>query len=338
MNSSISGSDISGADAASPRWRKWIGTFCAVLIGGIVVLYLTVVLVDPFSTGRFGIVGGTDVTISDKAWANAGRSRDPQFDFAIIGNSHARFEPNRLDAITGHRFVLLTAAGTGSKEQIAAARAFLRHHHGLPIGLLWVLDYYWCTTDESLPSRNPDFPFWLYDSNNLEYLTSVFSSQAVQATFHRIGIRLLGAPPAGRADGYTPNGVLPTDAMTRVIAATRPTHAPTSDTPFPSADRMEAFLAQTGADVRLILMFTPNYISFIPEPETAAARRLAACKQRFKAMAEQRPHATFLDYMRDDDVARDPGNFLDATHARDPVFEMLEADIARAVRAKMNDG
>jgi hypothetical protein len=305
-----------------------------VLIGGLLVLYLTVVLVDPFSTGRFGILDGTDVTISDKAWANAGRSRDPRFDFAIIGNSHARFEPTRLDVITGHRFVLLTAAGTASKEQIAAARAFVRHHGGLPIGLVWVLDYYWCMTDEGPLARNPDFPFWLYDSNDLEYLASVFSPQAVQATFHRIGIHLLGARAAGRPDGYTPNGVLPAEAMTRVIAARRPTMTTVPDWLFPSADRMEAFLAQMDPNVRLILMFTPNYISFIPEPGTAAERRLQACKQRFKTMAAQRPHTTFLDYMRDDEVARDPANFQDATHARDHVFEMLEPDIARAVRAK----
>jgi hypothetical protein len=309
-----------------------------VLVGGNIVLYLTVVMVDPFSTGRFAIFDGTDVTISDKAWANAGRGRDAQFDFAIIGNSHARFEPKRLDAITGHRFVLLAAAGTGPKEQVATARAFVRHHYGQLIGLLWVLDYYWCTADEDLSQHNLNFPLWLYESGDLEYLTSVFSAQAVQATFHRIGIHLLGAPPAARADGYTPNGELPAEAMIRAIAAPRPTDTTAPDTLFPSADRMEAFLAQANPNVRLILMFTPNYISLLPEPGTAAARRLESCKQRFRAIAERHPRAAFFDYMRDDDVARDPANFLDATHARDHVFQMLEPDIARAVRAKMADG
>jgi hypothetical protein len=73
------------------------------------------------------------------------------------------------------------------------------------------------------------------------------------------------------------------------------------------------------------------------EVGSPAARRLDACKQNFKATAARRSHAAFIDYLRDDEIARDPANFLDFTQARDPVFQMLEPDVAQAGRAKIAD-
>jgi hypothetical protein len=68
------------------------------------------------------------------------------------------------------------------------------------------------------------------------------------------------------------------------------------------------------------------------QDDTPAAKRFDACKQRFKALAARLPHATVIDRMRDDETARNAANFIDATHATDPVIRRLEEEFAPVIR------
>jgi len=49
-------------------------------------------------------------------------------------------------------------------------------------------------------------------------------------------------------------------------------------------------------------------------------------------LAEERLHGTYLDFRLDDDIARDPNNFMDATHYRSNVARFLEGRIAEGLR------
>jgi hypothetical protein len=340
-NSSTSGSDALGSGASAPTvgalaWRRWVRLFCAVFAAGLALLYLFVVVTDPFSTGRFTVFSGVDIAFSDLSFANAGRARDLRFDVAIIGNSHAAFEPSRLSEVSGHKFVLLSVAGTAAREQLAMARSFVRHHRGRPVGLLWVLDYLWCVPEGHFGFINiPDFPYWLYDSANLEYLRNIFQMASVQASFHRLAIRLFNAPQARRSDGYADSLELPPDRLARAIGATRPVADPAPGAPFRSAELMAAFAAELDPQTSLVFVFLPNYVSFLPEPGSPAADRLAACKARFRAIADGHPRGAFIDRMVDDDIARDPANFMDATHARGPLMRRLEPELAAVIRNLM---
>jgi hypothetical protein len=332
MNSSTSSSsEVLTSDDLS--WRRWIWTFFAALAVGFAALYAIVVVSDPFCVGRFTIFNGIDVAISERAYANAGRARDPRFDAAVIGNSHgARFEPARLDQLTGRHFVQLAVPGTNPEQQIVVAQAFLRDHPGKRVGLLWVLDHYWCRGDGDV---YPNFPYWLYDTGGpATYLLRLFSTRAVQAAFHRIGIRLFNAPPAGRADGYVaaPPPARP-EVMAKVVTAERPTAAPPAETPLIWADRMDALISALPNDVRVVLVFLPNYVSSLPQDGSPAAARLEMCKQRFAAIAGRSSQVAFVDRMRDDSIARDPNNFIDATHTTDSVIRQLESDFASVITA-----
>lgn len=327
MNSSTSSSD-------APLWRHWIGSFCVVAVAGLIVLYATIVLVDPFSTGRFAVFDTVDIAISDRMLAGVGRARDSRFDAAIIGNSHAeRFNPRRLDDLTGRRFVQLSVPGLGPPEQMVMARAFLSHHQGPRLALLWVMDHFWCHSAQEPALIHPNFPTWLYESSRIDYLRRIYSIEALQATAHRLAIRLFNAPSPWRLDGYVERApVMSPGWIAREINAPRPVQAPPATEPFPSLDRLDELLSRINQHAVVALVLPPYFLSKIPESGTPAAARLDACKARLADIAQRHAHGEMIDRMRADNVARDPGNFLDATHMRDQVVRDMEVDIAPVLR------
>jgi hypothetical protein len=335
MSSSISSSD----DPAASRtpWRAWIRTFFSTAVTGIVALYAAVVLVDPYSTGRFAIFDGIDVAISNRVLGNVGRVRDSRFDAAIVGNSHAaRFEPAVLDAASGRRFVQLSVPGIGPTEELVMARAFLAHHHGQGVALLLGIDHFWCRSESEDVLTDPGFPRWLYEpAPPLEYLRNIFSPIAVQATLQRLAIRLFDASPPARADGYFGREpTAPAGLMDRAVAEPRPVDAPPADTPFPELDRLAALVAAMDPQTSLVLFMPPYYVSHVPLEGSAAATRLDTCKARLAAIARRLPHGVLIDYMRVGDVNRTPDNFIDGTHPRDHVIRAIAADIGPVLRGE----
>jgi hypothetical protein len=49
-------------------------------------------------------------------------------------------------------------------------------------------------------------------------------------------------------------------------------------------------------------------------------------------LAKERRHGIYLDFGLDDDMARDPHNFMDSTHYRSNVARFLEGRIAEGLR------
>ena len=122
MSSSTSSSE-------SPAWGRWLATFLAMAALGAGVIFALVMLVDPYDSGRFGLIGIKGISDESPRTANASRGRDPQFNAAVFGNSTGQLlKPAELSQATGARFVQLTVPGTGPREQIALLRWFVRHH------------------------------------------------------------------------------------------------------------------------------------------------------------------------------------------------------------------
>src|SRR5262249_28816589 len=162
MSSFISSSDVPRSDPESPMWRRWYGACFAVSASALVMLYFAVLLLDPFSTGRFTPIDRVDIATRVPQYANAGRVRDPQFDAAMIANSHAlTINPRNLSAAPGRRFVLLAAAGSLPPHLLTVARAFQQHHRA-GSSVVLMLDDFWCFAQGE--ARPYPFPTWLYVS------------------------------------------------------------------------------------------------------------------------------------------------------------------------------
>jgi hypothetical protein len=327
MNSSTSSSEPPDTVA----WRRWLMSYLLSLVSIIIAVYLLIVFCDPFSTGRFTMFRSIDIAFSGLVESHAGRVRDPAFDSAVIGNSIAgRIQPRLLSEPTDRRFVLLAVPGLGPKDELTIARAFMRHHAGTVKTIVFMLEQYWCTTDEQQMFHYPDFPDWLYEGDNISYLQSILSIDSLQATIHRLAIRFAHAPEAGRRDGLAESREAPVWQPRRINE--RQTSAPPKPWTFVALDQLQAFRNSIGDNVQMILLFVPFHVSQLPLPGSDADAWLNSCKMRAKAIAETNPRTVFIDHMREDDLARDINNFTDARHVRDHVTRTIEAEIAAAVR------
>src|SRR5262245_2100645 len=162
MSSSTSSSDI--ADPVA--WGRWLAAFLGALALGAAVVLAFVLAVEPYDSGRFGILGIRGVDDASPRTANASRARDPQFDSAVIGNSTGQLiKPAELSGLTGKRFVQLTVPGTGPREQLAIMDFFVRQHPQVG-AIVIVTDASWCQRDPALRMQHP-FPFWLYGESTL---------------------------------------------------------------------------------------------------------------------------------------------------------------------------
>ena len=319
MNSSTSSSE-------SPAWGRWLATFLAMAALGAGVVFALVILVDPYDSGRFGLIGIKGISDESPRTANASRGRDPQFNAAIIGNSTGQLlKPAELSQATGARLVQLTVPGTGPREQIALLRWFVRHHPR-PNALVIVTDTAWCTDDPELRMINP-FPFWLYSDNDLEYLGRLFSSRALDRTVRRIQLGL-GLRTPSAADGYWDYELI---GHGEFRPAPPPNEPPDGAMDFPAIQPLANILA-TIPDIPVVLVMPPVIASSRPQPDSSGSARLAICKTALAGLVAGRPHSNFLDFRVDDPLTRDQSNFLDPQHYRASVARRMEQRIAESLR------
>src|SRR4051794_27318645 len=197
MSSSISSSEVIAATEA-PAWSRWLATFAGTLAIGTAAIFALVLIVDPYDSGRVGLLGIHGVDDISPRTANASRARDPQFDSAVIGNSTGQLlKPSELSRLTGLRFVQLTTPGTGPREQLAILDYFVRKHPAVG-ALVIVMDSAWCARD---PELQHPFPFWLYGESDIGFVGRLFSSRALTLTWRRIQIGL-GLRRRTAPDGY----------------------------------------------------------------------------------------------------------------------------------------
>jgi hypothetical protein len=317
---------------ASP-WPR----FALVLGGGSAALALAALaltaLVDPYDSGRSPLAGAPVQRSLSPRTAAAGLGRDPRFDAAVVGNSHAQLlAPARLDALTGRAFVQLTIPGSGPGEQLAVAGWFLRHHPGAR-ALVVAADPTWCTDDPALTPGHP-FPDWLYADDPRRYLAGLFRLSAAGEAAGRL-VESVSRPPRARPDGYRdyePEFARQSPAERAAALAVRPPDGPDRGRagPFPAAGRLAELLARAPAALRVVLVLPPVHPDALPRPGTPRAAAEAACKAALAGAlsAAIGARGAVVDRRR---PGADPDGFFDPGHYRMPLARELERAIAEAL-------
>jgi len=327
MNSPISSSDT------DPGWGRGLAAFLGALgLGGLLVLAF-MIAIDPYDSGRFGLLGIEGVADSTEVTANASRARDPLFDSAVIGNSTGqRLKPAELSEATGKHFVQLTAPGADARGQLAILDFFMRHHQHVG-ALVVVTDRLWCTHDLALHLRNP-FPFWLYGESTLAYAGRLFSWRAVNHAFQRVmvgrGVQKRTAP-----DGFfNYEDVFPREkhpAVPPQEETVQPFAGKVSDA-FPAADLLAGAIKRLPADASVVVLMPPTFYTIVPRPGSLDAAEREACKTAFQRIVAGRPHSNFIDYGIDNALTRDPLNFVDLIHYRTKIAEKVKEGIVASIR------
>jgi hypothetical protein len=333
MSSSISSSDAVVASSEASAWGRWLVTFVVALAFGAAAVFALVLIVDPYDSGRVGLLGIKGVNDASPRTANASRARDRQFDSAVIGNSTGQLlKPAELSRLTDLHFVQLTTPGTGPREQLAIMDYFVRRHPSIG-ALVIVTDASWCSRDPVLPQQHP-FPYWLYGESDLDFLGRLFSGRALSLTWRRILIGL-GLRQRTEADGYWDYETLGPREFQPVIVPRDdggPAPARVSED-FPGIALLDAAIQKLPADLPVVLVAPPAYYTMLPKPGSLAAAEEQACNAALRKVVAGRPHSNFIDYRVDNAVTRERANFMDFGHYRAPIARRMEQGIAESIRA-----
>jgi hypothetical protein len=320
-------------DLESGSWRGFVIAFLLTLGLGVVVIMMLVVVADPYDSGRFGVHWDIGIVDESPRTADVSRGRDPNFNAAVIGDSRGQLlDPKRLSARTSWNFVQLSVPGSGPREQLTIFRWFLQHHGGKGAVVL-TTDDVWCTENPALPLVEP-FPFWLYGSD-LDYALHVLRGEALDRSWRRIMLAAghrTASDPAGYWDyeiGRVWHFAPPEPPAPLDVASLAP-HEP--QRVFPAVEQLKALLAKSNDQVSLVMMFPPVFAIALPLRGSAEAETIAQCKGALAALSQR--YGTFIDFLADGDMARDPVNFMDQTHYRAAVARRLEDAIATAFNTR----
>jgi hypothetical protein len=329
---------ISGdAEQQSARWHQWLAVLMALSAAFSGSLYLAVVVIDPMSTGRFALTQRIDYASRNPRLAKAGLVRDPQFDGALISSSSGfPLDPAKLAEGTRWRVAQLAIPAAIPVDQLVVTRAFARHHQGTPALMAFMVDNLWCRPGPPDEGRWGPFPAWLYEGSRLEYLSRIFFPSSLQTALARVGIWLGRGTQTERADGYAPE--FPRQNRAALLSMQPPTGGVSPEAPFPAIRLMEDQLEALSADWPVVLVFAPVFAKALPEPGSAAAIRLQACKGRIERLAGQRRNTRYLDLMIDDPVVRVVDNFFDEEHYGPAVARWVESRISGLIRDSGLDG
>lgn len=332
MNSSTSSSDAPvPAGRADARWRSvllWLGALVVILP---TVLLGALAAVDPYDTGRYSVLAARGVAAQGPRTANASRGRDPAFNAAIIGNSRMQLvSPQRLDRLTGLRFVSLTVPGTDSIEQVALLRWFASHRDA-PAAVVVGVDAFTC--GDGIGRGRTPFPHWLYAGDGRTYLAGLFRLDAAEAAIGRLAM-LAGRRPAAGRDGAWDyeEGRQWTPALGEALRRAPPEPLAVTTGPFPMLELLADAVDALPAATRVIYALPPVFARLLPAPGSLHDRASGACRDRLAMRAAARPGAAIADLRLDSPQTRDPAAFWDATHYGRALAEQLEALIAARLR------
>ena len=328
MSSYTSSSEI--ADVT--EWGRWLGVFLGALALGAALIFALVLAIDPYDSGRVGILGIRGVDDASPRTANASRASDPQFDSAVIGNSTGQLlKPSELSGLTGKRFVQLTVPGTGPPEQLAIIDFFMRQHRQVG-AMVVVTDASWCQRDPGLPMQHP-FPFWLYGDSTLDYVGRLFSTRALRLGLRRVMVGL-GLRPRSTPDGYWDYEKEGPAELAPVIASHDdggPAPPQVSEN-FPAVALLAGVIGKLAPDVPVVLLVPPSFASTLPRPGTLAAAEAQACNAALRKLVADRPRSNFINYRVDNELTRDRANFMDLGHYRAAIARRMEQGIADSVK------
>jgi len=322
-----------GQKGTQSDWRRVIVACLAAFVGALAVFFLTVIVIDPFDSGRFPTFMPSGSPDDRAPTINISRGRDPRFDAVLLGSSRAVLvDPRRIADLTGYRFVEMAALGATVREQMTFLHWFGGHRPNVEAVII-ATDQAWCELDPSLPGE-VDFPYGLYSDSTLEYLKTTLSSRTLRFMKERIQYALGRMPGVDREGYYDSEAKIawpgPSTAQRNWPMATTTTLPKVT---LPGLRMLDATLKEVPGEPFIVMWMPPYYVNALPPSGSEAALDLEACKDALREWTRRRGRATFVDFAIDTPESADPRNFLDSDHARNRYIRLLEPRIAAALNA-----
>jgi hypothetical protein len=329
------------------RWRGFATTFLGVFGGVAALMYLFVLLIDPYGIIPFSLpIERRIVSISDRfMYPQIVRSR--RFDSLVIGTSTSKLlDPELLGGSFHVRFANLAMYSPTAWEEQAMLDLFIRAA-GPPKVLIVGLDGVWCDQDAD---RNRitfrGFPEWLYDDQPWKGFRYLLNYGTLEIAIRTVGNRLGLYAERVRRDGYDvfvpPDSeydpVRAHDSIWRGVsrAPVEPslplTVAERGALSFPALAWLDDGLARLPSS-RKILAWMPVHVAAQPAPGTGVAGFEEECKARVAAIGRKHG-ATVIDWRIPSTLTRNDANYWDRLHYRIPVATRIAGELVAAGAGK----
>jgi hypothetical protein len=324
------------------RWRRFLAVLLGVGGGGALVIWLFIMLVDPFGSLPISLPFDRGPVDSNARYAFPMLARDPQFDSAVLGTSTSRlFRPALLNPMLDAHFANLAMNSATAYEQSRIFEVFLEHHPA-PRAVMIGLDVQWCVAAESFQKfTDREFPEWLYTGSRwagYREMADLYSiEKAGQAFAEWTGLK---RRVYGR-DGYT--SFVPDESrwnaarVAELMRGAMPYSPPDDLTgdpkswPLPGVDLLKRVLAPLPPQTLKLLVFIAPSRHLVPPPDTRSAAIFNECKRRIANLAATMPNAAVIDFLIPSPITDEDANYWDAWHVRAPIADRIVADIGAAL-------
>jgi hypothetical protein len=327
-------------------WRNFVVQFLATFVGGLVLVYLIILLVDPYDLVPFSLPLERPIVSIAQRFTYPQIVRSRRFDSLIVGSSTARLiDPQALNGPLQARLVNLSMNAMTPWEQMELVDYFLRKA-GQPKVLIVALDGRWCSPAADRTLTLHGFPEWMYDDNPWNDYLHLLNSGAVEIAARLVGYRLGLYRERIRYDGY--QVFVPPESQYDLARARhylwgngQPRTPPDLPPPslsdaerqalsFPALAWLESTLAKLSPQTRKILADMPVHLVAQPWPGTQAAAIDAECKARIAALARKHS-AKLIDWRIVSPLTINDANYWDPLHYRLPIGERIARELLAAV-------
>lgn len=161
-------------------YKKWFRNCIIALAAVLLLLFVAVLVVDPFFHYHKPIVKYR--LTDDLRYQNDGISRNFDFDGVIIGTSMVQnFKCSRFDELFGVKSVKMPYTGAGYEELGESLGRTLKRNPDVK-AVLWAVDYNGLLRRDDW-TQYSDFPTYLYDENPLNDAPYVFNKDMLYHAF-----------------------------------------------------------------------------------------------------------------------------------------------------------
>jgi len=325
-------------DDASRQWRAFAAMFVAIFVGGLVLVYGFIVLMDPYGINPYALPIQRAIVSISQRYMYPQLIRSHQFDSFVIGTSTSRLlDPRILNQTFHARFVNLGMDSMTAWEQSTVMDYFVRKV-GAPKVLLVGLDGVWCDSDAAshrITFRG--FPGWLYEDTAAPAFAYLLNYGTLEIAGRLVGYQLGLYPERIRNDGFEvfvpPEDTYDPERARRNINR-RPMPVDRRESPpphfsFPALPWLDAALAKMPHSIK-ILTYMPVHVAAQPAPGSRQEQAEIECKRQIAAIAAHR-HAVVIDWRIASPITEDDANYWDAVHYRLPLAQRIARETAAAV-------
>ena len=325
-------------DDASRQWRTFAAMFVAIFVGGLVLVYGFIVLMDPYGINPYALPIQRAIVSISQRYMYPQLIRSHRFDSFVIGTSTSRLlDPRILNQTFHARFVNLGMDSMTAWEQSTVMDYFVRKV-GVPKVLLVGLDGVWCDSDAgSHRITFRGFPGWLYKDTAAPAFAYLLNYGTLEIAGRLVGYQLGLYPERIRNDGFEvfvpPDDTYDPERARRNINR-RPMPVDRRDSPppqfsFPALPWLDAALVKMPHSIK-ILTYMPVHVAAQPAPGSREEQAEIECKRQIAAIAANR-HAVVIDWRIASPITEDDANYWDAVHYRLPLAQRIARETAAAV-------